>query len=154
MTQEELGYLVGIADTMIRKYELGLANPKPSKLEAIAYALGVNVEVLKSSDFDDVTAMHRLFQLFRQYGGFFDSSGNLQFRDMDFSSWHKRWEIYQDELAAAMHLPDEQARQYALKDAEDKFNCWMDTYPKSDAFNVNFDESLQYYRKLKNKRRK
>lgn len=153
LTQDELGYLVGVADTMIRKYELGIANPKPSKLEAIAYALGVNVEVLKNSDFDNISAMHRLFQLFRQYDGFFDDKGNLQFHKLNLSSWRDRWEIYQDELKKAQEIPDDQERQYAIEDAEDKFNWWMDTFPKSDAFNINFDESLENYRKLKNKRR-
>lgn len=45
------------------------------------------------------------------------------------------------------------AKLEAIEDAEDKFNWWMDTYPRSDTFNVNFDETLENYRKLKNKRR-
>lgn len=132
LTQKELGFLLKISESTVRGYELGIRVPRPSKLEAIAYALGVNVEVLKSSDFDDVSAMHRLFQLFWQYGGTFDRSGNLRFRKMDLSSWHDRWKIYQDELMAAQQLPDPEARQYAIEDATDKFNWWMDTYPKSE----------------------
>ncbi len=58
-----------------------------------------------------------------------------------------------NQLAAAEQIEDEQARQYAIEDAKDKFNWWMDTYPRSDAFNVDFDETLETYRKLKNKRR-
>lgn len=154
LTQAELGYLLKISESTIRGYELGIRNPKPSKLAAIAYALGVSVEVLLNSDFDDDTAMHRLFQLFRQYDGYFDQDGNLQFQKMDLSSWKKCWENYQAELAAAKQIEDEQARQYALEDANDKFNWWMDTYPHSDAFNVKFDEMLEIYRELKNKRRK
>lgn len=153
LTQDELGYLVGVAGTMIRKYELGIANPKPSKLETIAKALGVNVEVLKNSDFDNISAMHRLFQLFRQYDGYFDNGNNLHFHKLNLSSWHKRWNIYQDELKQAKEIPDVQERQNAIEDAKDKFNWWMDTYPKSDAFNIDFDKSLENYRKLKNKRR-
>ncbi len=154
LTQDELGYLVGVADTMIRKYELGIANPKPKKLEAIAFALGVNVEVLKNSDFDNTTAMHRLFQLFRQYDGSFDQSGNLQLHKMDLHPWFERWKLYKQELAEAQKISDQTQRSYAAEDATDKFNWWMDTYPRSDAFNVNFDESLEEYRKLKKKRRK
>ena len=154
LTQAELGFLLKISESTVRGYELGIRNPKPSKLEAIAKALGVNVEVLKNSDFDNISAMHRLFQLFRQYDGSFDRSGNLQFHEIDLSSWYERWKIYQDELRAAEQLPNQQARQYAIEDADDKFNWWMDTYPKSDAFNINFDKSLEEYRKLKHKRRK
>lgn len=128
LTQNELGYLVGVADTMIRKYELGIANPKPSKLEAIAYALGVNVEVLKNSDFDNISAMHRLFQLFQKYDGYFDEKGNLQFRRLDLSLWYERWKTYQKELETAKAIPDKQERNYAIEDAEDKFHWWMVTY--------------------------
>lgn len=72
---------------------------------------------------------------------------------MDLSSWHKQWNIYQEELQKAELIKDESARQIAIENAEDKFNWWMDTYPKSDTLNINFDESLENYRKLKNKRR-
>ena len=37
-------------------------------LEKLAKALAVNVKVLTNSDFD-VKAIHRLFQVFRQYNG-------------------------------------------------------------------------------------
>lgn len=153
LTQKELSQLVGIAESAIRGYELGIRTPKIDKLQKIAYALGVNVETLSNADFDHISAMHRLFQLFRQYDGFFDDKGNLQFHKLNLSSWRDRWEIYQDELKKAQEIPDDQERQYAIEDAEDKFNWWMDTFPKSDAFNINFDESLENYRKLKNKRR-
>ena len=153
LTQAELAYLLKISESTIRGYELGIRNPKPSKLAAIAHALGVNVEVLLNSDFDNITAMHRLFQLFRQYDGDFDQNGNLRFQKLDLSSWRKHWKIYQEELKAAEQIKDKQARLYAIEDAKDKFNWWMDTYPRSDALNVNFDETLENYRKLKNKRR-
>ena len=154
LTQSELGHLLKISESTVRGYELGIRNPKHQKLEAIAYALGVNVEVLTNAEFDNMTAMHRLFQLFRQYGGYFDSSGNLKLKKLSLSSWYQQWKIYQNELEQAQKIEDQQARAYAIEDAEDKFNWWMDTYPRSDAFNLNFDESLENYRKLKHKRRK
>lgn len=89
LTQAELGYLLNISESTVRGYELGIRNPKPAKLEKIASALGVNVEVLLNSEFDDFSAMHRLFQLFRQYDGYFDDSGNLHFRKMDMTAWQK-----------------------------------------------------------------
>lgn len=131
LTQAELGFLLNIGETTVRGYELGIRNPKPAKLEAIAKALGVNVEVLLNSDFNNISAMHRLFQLFRQYDGYFDVSGKLHFWKMDLKAWNKRWKIYQQELIEARKIEDEQERQRAIEDAEDKFNWWMDTYPYS-----------------------
>lgn len=111
-----------------QEVSLGIRNPKPSKLAAIAHALGVNVEVLLNSDFDNITAMHRLFQLFRQYDGAFDQNGNLQFRDLSLFELKVEWTIYQKELAEARQIEDEQIRQCAVEDIEIKFRCWMDNY--------------------------
>ncbi len=153
LTQAELGRLIGISESAVRRYELNSSIPRINRLEAIAYALGVNAQVLLNADFDNITTMHRLFQTFRQYGGYFDDTGKLQFHKLNLSAWRKQWNIYQEELRAAETIPDKQLREYAIEDAEDKFNWWMDTYPKSDAFNIDFEKSLENYRKLKNKRR-
>lgn len=154
LTQKELGFLVGISESAIRGYELGIRVPKLNRLEKIAFSLGVNVEALKSADLNNISAMQHLFQLFRQYNGKFDAHGNLHFNRLNLRAWYKRWNIYQDELKQAEQITNKQERLYAIEDAEDKFNWWMDTYPRSDAFNVNFDETLENYRKLKKKRRK
>ena len=69
LTQKQLGELVGASEAYIRTYESGRQNPKPKSLESLAKALSVNVEVLNNSDFDGIKAMHRLFQVFRQYDG-------------------------------------------------------------------------------------
>ena len=69
LTQKQLGELVGASEAYIRAYESGRRNPKPSSLEKIANALAVNPEVLENSDFDMIKAMHRLFQIARQYNG-------------------------------------------------------------------------------------
>lgn len=128
LTQAELGCLIGISESAMRGYELGLRNVKYQRLESIAAALGVNIEVITNSDKDDATAMQRLFKLFRQYDGCFDQNGNLQFQKLDLSFFKIRWNIYQKELAAAKQIKDEQLRQNAIEEAEDKFNWWMDTY--------------------------
>lgn len=47
MTQKQLGQACGIAETTIRKYELGKLNPKYETLQKIAEALETTVEVLK-----------------------------------------------------------------------------------------------------------
>lgn len=153
ITQAELGHQLRISESTVRGYELGIRNPKPAKLESIAYALGVNVEVLKNSDFDNISAMHRLFQLFRQYGGSFDSNGKLTFKKMNLHPWYNQWLIYQKELEEAEKITDEEKHQIAIEDATDKFNWWMDIYPKSDSYNVDFEEQLQIRQELKHKRR-
>lgn len=80
LTQRQLGEMVGASEAYIRAYESGRRNPKPSSLEKIADALSVNPEVLANSDFDGIKAIHRLFQIFRQYDGqlfeYQDKEGN------------------------------------------------------------------------------
>jgi len=77
--------MVGASEAYIRAYESGRRNPKPSSLATIANALSVNTEVLANSDFDGIKAIHRLFQIFRQYDGHLfecqDKDGN------DIVSW-------------------------------------------------------------------
>ena len=48
LTQKELGELCGMADSAIRRYENGRANPKLQTLQKIAAALNVPVEELYS----------------------------------------------------------------------------------------------------------
>lgn len=131
LTQDELGYLIGVPDSMIRKYELGILNPKQKRLAEIAYALGVNIEALTNSDFDNIRAMHRLFQLFRQYSGdFINNSGIcLQFDKLDLQPWYERWQKYEAEKASAALEPNEEKRKEMVEDAEDKFIWWMIFYP-------------------------
>ncbi len=128
LTQRELGLLVGISDSMVRKYELGIVNPRPRRLKALSAALDINVEVLKVVDLDSETAMQRLFQLFCQYGGAFDQSENLYFQELDMKPLYDRWVQYQAELKAAEQIPDESDRINAVQTAGEKFNQWMDTY--------------------------
>lgn len=43
MTQKELGKITGIGEATIRKYELGIRNPKAEQLKKIADALGLGI---------------------------------------------------------------------------------------------------------------
>lgn len=125
LTQEELGALIGISGTMVRKYELGMANPRAERLKALAFGLGVHVEVLKVEEIDSVTAMHRLFQLFCKYGGSFDRSENLSFEKLDIQPLYQRWMLYQEELKVAERISGEKDRESAIKNAEKEFVCWI-----------------------------
>ena len=112
----------------------------------------VNVEALTGADFDGVKAMHRLFQVFRQYSGelfeYKDKEGNQQI-GVSFgglalmSSWYERYEKYQKELKAIEKIKDTSEKGNALITAEDDFNlCGL-------IFIRNQNLGLIYYR-LKN----
>ena len=84
MTQKQLGDLIGIDDSTIRKYESGRLNAKPDTLEKIANALDVNVETLLFSEINYNRAMHQIYRIIETYGGeisytdhvFTDENGN------------------------------------------------------------------------------
>lgn len=154
ITQEELGYLIGNDGAMVRKYENGTRTPKKDKLQKIADALGVNVEVLLNADFDNIAAMHRLFQIFRQYDGSFTKDGKLTFKRLNIRPWFKQWERYTRELEAAKAIPDAAEREAAIEEITDHFNWWMDIYPKSDTFKQEDSEKqIAIRQKLKKERK-
>ena len=141
LTQRQLGELVGASEAYIRAYESGRRNPKPSSLEKIADALSVNPEVLANSEFDGIKAMHRLFQVFRQYDGqlfeYKDNNGNdivgISFGTLSLmSSWLDRYEEYLQEVEKCNEIKDVRKRGEALLKAEADFNLWMDIYPESE----------------------
>ena len=141
LTQKQLGEMVGASEAYIRAYESGRRNPKPPSLEKIATALAVNPEVLANSDFDGVKAMHRLFQVFRQYSGelfeYQDKDGNdmvgISFGSLTLMrSWLERYEEYMDEVEKCNEVKDVKKRGEALLQAEADFNLWMDIYPESE----------------------
>lgn len=143
LTLKQLGDAVGVSEAYIRAYESGRRNPKQKSLEAIAAALRVNVETLTGADFDGVKAMHRLFQVFRQYGGKLseieDENGDtriaISFNSlMLMRSWFERYEEYQNEIEACETMKDVTERANALLRAEESFNLWMDIYPESEAW--------------------
>jgi transcriptional regulator with XRE-family HTH domain len=87
LTLKQLGDMLGVSEAYIRAYESGRRNPKIKSLEALAQALSVNVEVLTNSDFDGVKAMHRLFQVFRQYDEVKKRGEALLKAEADFNLW-------------------------------------------------------------------
>ena len=141
LTQRQLGEMVGASEAYIRAYESGRRNPKPSSLEKIADALSVNPEVLANSDFDGIKAIHRLFQIFRQYDGhlfeYQDKDGNdmvgISFGTLSLMrSWLDRYEEYMEEVEECNEIKDVKKRGEALLKAEADFNLWMDIYPESE----------------------
>ena len=54
LSQVQLAELSGINVGTIRKYELGIRNPKPDQLEKIASALGLNVSIFLDFNIETV----------------------------------------------------------------------------------------------------
>lgn len=141
LTLKQLGDAVGVSEAYIRAYESGRRNPKQQSLEALASALHVNVEALTGSDFDGVKAMHRLFQVFRQYSGelttYTDKEGNERIA-VSFGSlllmrsWLERYEKYQKEIQECEKIKDVAEKANALLRVEESFDLWMDIYPESE----------------------
>ena len=148
LTLKQLGEMVGVSEAYIRAYESGRRNPKLKSLEALAQALAVNVEVLTNSDFDSIKAMHRLFQVFRQYDGhlfeYQDQDGNdmvaVSFSTLSLMhSWCDRYEEYMKEVEKCNLIKDVKKRGEALLKAEADFNLWMDIYPESEPWQQRLD---------------
>ena len=88
-------------------------------------------------------AMHRLFQVFRQYNGelfeYKDKDGNdmvgIGFGTLALmQSWLERYEKYMNEVEQCNEIKDVKKRGEALLKAEADFNLWMDIYPESEAW--------------------
>ena len=123
LNQIQLAELSGINVGTIRKYELGLRNPKPEQLERIASALGLNVSIFL--DFNIETVGDVLSLLFA-----IDDSVNLSLSEtenkkiiLDFDNpmmqdFFKKWcqfkNVYEKEKAEILAIEDEDKRQEEL----------------------------------------
>ena len=119
-SQIQLAELSGINVGTIRKYELGIRNPKPDQLEKIATALGLNVSVFL--DFNIETVGDVLSILFA-----IDDSVNLSlsetsdqniamtFDNPTMQDFFKKWcqfkNVYEKEKAEILAIEDEDKRQ-------------------------------------------
>ena len=140
LTLKQLGDMIGVSEAYIRAYESGKRNPKIQSLQTLANALSVNVEALNNSTFDSITAMHRLFQVFRQYTGNLievniggEEEVAVSFGTLPaMRSWFERYQKYLEDVEACNQIKDVKARGEALIEAEASFDRWMDTYPEQE----------------------
>ena len=132
-SQIQLAELSGINVGTIRKYELGIRNPKPDQLEKIATALGLNVSVFL--DFNIETVGDVLSILFA-----IDDSVNLSlsetsdqniamtFDNPTMQDFCKKWcqfkNVYEKEKAEILAIEDEDKRQEEL----DKLNATQEEW--------------------------
>lgn len=123
-SQKQLAELSGINVGTIRKYELGIRNPKPDQLEKIAVALGLNVSVFL--DFNIETVGDVLSLLFA-----IDDSVNLSLKPTEdqevkltfenpmmqdfFRKWCQFKNVYEKEKAEILAITDESKRQEELE---------------------------------------
>ena len=121
--------------------------PNPPHLKKTD-ALSVNPEILANSEFDGITAMHRLFQVCRQYDGqlfeYQDNDGNdmvcISFGTLFLMrSWLDRYEEYLQEVETCNEIKDVRKRGEALLKAVADFNLWMDIYPESETWQQRLD---------------
>ena len=132
-SQIQLAELSGINVGTIRKYELGIRNPKPDQLEKIATALGLNVSVFL--DFKIETVGDVLSLLFS-----IDDSVNLSLAETPdqkvaltfdnptmqdfFRKWCQFKNVYEKEKAEILAIEDEDKRQEEL----DKLNSTQEEW--------------------------
>ena len=132
-SQIQLAELSSINVGTIRKYELGIRNPKPDQLEKIATALGLNVSVFL--DFNIETVGDVLSILFA-----IDDSVNLSlsetsdqniamtFDNPTMQDFFKKWcqfkNVYEKEKAEILAIEDEDKRQEEL----DKLNATQEEW--------------------------
>ncbi len=132
-SQIQLAELSGINVGTIRKYELGIRNPKPDQLEKIAAALGLNVSVFL--DFNIETVGDVLSLLFA-----IDDSVNLSLSETNdqkvtltfdnpmmqdfFEKWCQFKNVYEKEKAEILAITDENKRQEEL----DKLNATQEEW--------------------------
>ena len=132
-SQIQLAELSGINVGTIRKYELGIRNPKPDQLEKIATALGLNVSVFL--DFNIETVGDVLSLLFS-----IDDSVNLSLAETPdqkvsltfenptmqdlFRKWCQFKNVYEKEKAEIIAIEDEDKRQVEL----DKLDATQDEW--------------------------
>ena len=132
-SQIQLAELSGINVGTIRKYELGIRNPKPDQLEKIATALGLNVSVFL--DFNIETVGDVLSLLFSiddsvnlSLAEIPDQKVSLTFDNPTMQDFFRKWcqfkNVYEKEKAEILTIEDEDKRQAEL----DKLNATQEEW--------------------------
>ena len=141
MTLKQLGDAVGVSEAYIRAYEAGRRNPKQQSLEALAKALGVEVEALSGKFYNDMAAMQSLFKIARRFNGFpiiYKGENGYDRCAIDFTnllstfSWAERFQEYEIELERCEEIEDKKEKAEAILKAEESYRKWMDTYPEGE----------------------
>ena len=138
LNQIQLADLSGINVGTIRKYELGLRNPKPDQLEKIASALGLNVSVFL--DFNIETVGDVLSLLFAiddsvdlslanvTSGGEASDTIGFTFKNSTLQNFIKKWcefkNVYEKEKAEILAIEDVEIKAAKLNELEKTHEEW------------------------------
>ena len=119
-SQIQLAELSGINVGTIRKYELGIRNPKPDQLEKIATALGLNVSVFLDFNIETVgDVLSLLFSIDDSVNLSLaetpDQKVSLTFDNPTMQDFFRKWcqfkNVYEKEKAEILAIEDEDKRQ-------------------------------------------
>ena len=119
-SQIQLAELSGINVGTIRKYELGIRNPKPDQLEKIATALGLNVSVFLDFNIETVgDVLSLLFSIDDSVNLSLaetpDQKVSLTFDNPTMQDFFRKWcqfkNVYEKEKAEILAIEDEYKRQ-------------------------------------------
>ena len=120
-SQIQLAELSGINVGTIRKYELGIRNPKPDQLEKIATALGLNVSVFLDFNIETVGDVLSLAETP-------DQKVSLTFDNPTMQDFFRKWcqfkNVYEKEKAEILAIEDKDKRQEEL----DKLNATQEEW--------------------------
>ena len=126
-SQIQLAELSGINVGTIRKYELGIRNPKPDQLEKIATALGLNVSVFLDFNIETVgDVLSLLFSIDDSVNLSLaetpDQKVSLTFDNPTMQDFFRKWcqfkNVYEKEKAEILAIENEDKRQEELDAAE------------------------------------
>lgn len=132
LNQLQLAELSGINVGTIRKYELGIRNPKPDQLEKIASALGLNVSVFFDFKIDTVgDVLSLLFAIDDAVDLSLsesisitnsDSTIGFKFENPMMQDFLKKWcqfkNVYEKERQDVLEIENTSSRQEALEKLE------------------------------------
>ena len=122
-SQIQLAELSGINVGTIRKYELGIRNPKPDQLEKIATALGLNVSVFLDFNIETVgDVLSLLFSIDDSVNLSLaetpDQKVSLTFDNPTMQDFFRKWcqfkNVYEKEKAEILAIENEDKRQEEL----------------------------------------
>ena len=132
-SQIQLAELSGINVGTIRKYELGIRNPKPDQLEKIATALGLNVSVFLDFNIETVgDVLSLLFSIDDSVNLSLtetpDQKVSLTFDNPTMQDFFRKWcqfkNVYEKEKAEILAIENEDKRQEELN----KLNATQDEW--------------------------
>lgn len=138
LNQIQLADLSGINVGTIRKYELGLRNPKPDQLEKIASALGLNVSVFLDFNIETVgDVLSLLFAIddsvdlsLANVTSSGEASGTIgfTFKNPTLQNFIKKWcefkNVYEKEKAVILTIEDVEIRTAKLDELEKTHEEW------------------------------